>query len=81
MGGVTTSSHPVCDVATSSCLGLCVTTSACPANGDRELNACWTTSIVCAHCAHDKPLTVHCVVHCLGRCSWALYENTIHGNY
>ena len=69
MGGVATSAHPMCDVATSSRPGLGVNTSVLPASGDKELIACWTTSVVRAHCAHDKPMTVHYAMHCLGGCS------------
>ena len=28
-------------------------------------------SAMCMHCADDRPVTVHCVVHYLGHCSWA----------
>ena len=33
--------------------------------------------VVCAHCAHNQPMTVHCVVHYLGRCSWTLFMGTV----
>ena len=35
---------------------------------------------VCEHCAYDQPRTMHCVVHCLGHCSWTLYTNNVHGH-
>ena len=31
-------------------------------------------SIVCAHCAHDLLVTVHCVVHCVGHCTRTLFK-------
>ena len=30
-----------------------------------------------AHYTSDKPLTVHCALHYLCHCSWALFTNTV----
>ena len=48
-----------------------------------------TSCAVCAHYAHDRPMTVHYVVHCLGslfmetvhqHCSWALLKKKKYKN-
>ena len=31
-------------------------------------------SAVCSHCAHDRPVKVHCIVHCSGHYSWSLFK-------
>ena len=32
------------------------------------------------HYAHDLPMTVYSIVHCLGHCSWTLFTNIFHGH-
>ena len=39
-----------------------------------------TTHVMSTHYAHDRPATVHYVVHCLGRYLWTMFTNTVHGH-
>ena len=56
-------------VATSACNRACNAHDR--ARSVRDRAQCARQSTVCADCAHDRPVTVHC----LGHCSWILYTN------
>ena len=49
----------------------------CGLGRPRRAEPCTTAVTACSQCACDIPVTLHCVVHCWGHCTWTLFTNTV----